>query len=235
MDETNGLTMTRQAHSVGNLVQPFDFPGVGASGDVLGSAQNRRLQSLRSSAARTVVDSADLPAHAAGNEMPAAPRVDAKMPTLKSTSAAVRGGECVDILLRCLWLMSRPGGGVVRYKVPAAVKLQELVLDYCAVLEVPVGQVRPVRLDMFECVRYVQLRRTVLRNAGDDEQNEEFPAAVAAAGEQEGLPGVQSIDPLMTAGELSMCNCYIVDLLFAPSREGVRSRQQGAHHVIFPV
>jgi hypothetical protein len=217
MDETNGVAVVRQAHSVSNLVQPFDFPGVGATGDVLGSAQSRRLQSQRATAAQSVVHPASSPASSAGDEAAPVPMADTKMPASASTAAVERGSESVDILVRCLWLMSKPGGGVVRYKVPAAVKVQELVQDYCAVLNVPAGQVRAVRLDMFECIRYAHQRRAVpgaVRAEGEDEQAEEFPLAG-----QEGLPGVHSIGSGMTAGELSMSNCYIVDLLFAPSRD----------------
>jgi hypothetical protein len=201
-DELSGVATARHTQSLANLQHPFDLPVGAAQGSDRISAQRRRDEVFRVTHFRERAE-----------EKRSVPII--APPELKREhSAEGQAGkrqrmEYVEFNVRCLWLMSRPGGGVLRYRAPSTTPLSLIVQDYCAVQRLSVGQVRACRLDMTQCMRYVYERRTsaALRR----EVEWALPPLLGQSGE---LPGVYLLNSLLSLGELGVAQGSFIDFVW---------------------
>ncbi len=69
-------------------------------------------------------------------------------------------GRNIEFRVRCLWLCSSPGAGLIRYVVPSNTTVRDVVIDFCKNMFIEIGQVRLARINMLHAVRYALQRRT---------------------------------------------------------------------------
>ena len=117
--------------------------------------------------------------------------------------------------MRCLWLCSRPGAGLLRYRVPVTTKLEVLVADFCAVQALPAAQVRACSLDMIRSVHHAFQRRTC--HGSDDDADDTMSSDDCSSGGGGGMPGVAFLDHNHTLEQLHIVDNYLIDLIYRPS------------------
>ena len=236
-DQAHGISTTaRFSKSVANQAHPFDCPGIGGSAggvDVAG----RALRAVSSSG--TLLTDFDIPNHdgtngilsssgesthkgGSGSGCSSTYSSSSSVGGIKKAVRSTSGSQViatVDITVRCLWLCSRPGAGLVRYKVPLSLRLDALVSDYCSVQEIGAGHVRACRIDMIQGIRYAFRRRSnipihneVTLAAGPD-----FGSECSGPGTSNPTPGVCLLDHACTLDELGIMNGDRIDLLYRPS------------------
>eukprot|EP01038_Epipyxis_sp_PR26KG_P008071 gene8071-10934_t len=60
----------------------------------------------------------------------------------------------IEVSIRCLWLIHKPGGGVIRYKVPNKILLDDIVRDYCMTMDMEYKKMKPIRIHMIAAINY---------------------------------------------------------------------------------
>ena len=157
------------------------------------------------------------------------------------SSMAFEPKRTVEVRLRCLWFNSAPGGGMVRFSVPSTLLLQDLLADFCALLHIRVDDVRAVRIDMIQAVRYAWRRRCSLQRppeprapphpyhhhpappAGAMDNAAALPAAYTAVdegsyprlfGAQGTGPGIQPLATQSSLDQLGIRDGDLIDVLY---------------------
>lgn len=211
-DQARGVSSARHSQSVANQLYPFDLPGSLVRANHAASARHRQAaltggdQSPVNVAAMDT-STAALPSFASTGSLCA----DG---TVSSATSPKPKDAMLEIKLRCLWHCSRPGGGIVSYRVPAHMKLLAIAKDFCDILALNLAQVKVVLIDMIQCIRYAYERR--IPTALQSEWSED--AACAKQGVA-CMRGVLGLDLSSTLEELSVTNNSTIDIMYKPLRD----------------
>jgi hypothetical protein len=128
-----------------------------------------------------------------------------------SSKSAVMTVWTVEVRLRCLWLCSAPGAGLIRYSVPIDLSLRALVTDYCKNMRIEIGQVRLARVDMIHAVRYALQRRAHPPSSTVFSDDGLFTRADFTG---QGGPGVLYLDLNSTLRDVRVRDGEILDLIY---------------------
>jgi hypothetical protein len=131
-------------------------------------------------------------------------------PQVKDRLAPTHHGRCLEMRVRCLWLASTPGGGLLRYKLPEGVPLDAVVADFCMMHGLGMGQTRLAQVDMVAAARYAFARRSDLGSFGEALGREEVREGTFG-------PGVRYLDHARTMQQLAIPEGALLDLIFRPS------------------
>ena len=235
-DEASGVQcVVRHSQHTANVLHPFDCPGRGSHSVGTVSAQRRRFEVMRPSTVQRVAAAPEV------HPNPGIALVSLLFPltvptqlTTAQTDTSSATPDCsassispppkrqklsvMYINMRCLWLISRPGGGIVWYKVPSATPLSALLVDFCGLQGILPGMVRACQLDMIQCARYAYTRRTPSSLQSDNEAM--MPTGTATAEGRDGdQPGILYYNQACSLEELGVSNNCTIDLIYKP-RQG---------------
>jgi len=186
-DQVSGVSSERHTQSVANQQHPFDVPGTGLRAD-----------------AHAALSRSATAASSVGLSLTPEETTSSSSRMTRQPSGNLNQLLLVEFMVRCMWLCSQPGGGIVRYKAPAHIKLSAVVQDFCEVQRLPLAQVRVARLDMIACVRHVYERRadggSIVQRANSD------------------LPGVHFVHHTSSLEELGVQENEVIDIVYYPSK-----------------
>ena len=149
----------------------------------------------------------------------------------------------IHLRVRCLWLASSRGAGMLRVLVPPTLTMQELMSDFCQVFTLGAGRKTAARINQAEAVRYAMARRldpiTPEENRGAGARIVRTAAATLArakhdiaskvssnpaaqpweetAGGSNALPGITTFLPEMTVAQCGFVEGDLVDILYSPA------------------
>ena len=110
--------------------------------------------------------------------------------------------DSIRVRLRCLWLASRPGAGLVRYLVVKLTILNEIISDFCSIMNIPRGRCRVAKIDMIQAIESLKERFHKVYTFDDD-----TPALEK---------GVCYLDPSLSVSDAGLREGDTVDIILIP-------------------
>ena len=134
----------------------------------------------------------------------------------------------IRIRVRCLWLCSVPGAGLMNMLLPPFLKVSAILDEFCDVMGINRDRVAASKIDIREAIRYAICRRsntefkpfinettddtTTIRNDTDDTTTSSTTSSVFENEKFNKMPGVKHLDPTMTLAAQGVQNNDIIDI-----------------------
>jgi hypothetical protein len=124
----------------------------------------------------------------------------------------------IRIRVRCLWLCTVPGAGVMNMLLPPFLKVSSVLDEFCDVMGINRDRVAATKINIREAMRYALCRRSNIEFEPINETAScnDTTYATSSVSENENkfskLPGVKYLDPTMSLASQNVQNNDIIDI-----------------------
>jgi hypothetical protein len=146
---------------------------------------------------------------------------------------------CIEVKVRCLWLATCPGAGLIRFKCPDFISSKELLREFCKCMGLIEARASLVSIDMVPAVHYAMARRQrgdvalsmvqhEMHHFQHKRQHHDHQHKYKQQRwEEHNLPGITFLDTGESLSDNGVMDDDLLDILYRPTKEEILSPLRG--------